>query len=128
MRTQLMRIPLTKTWQATRIEATIGAGIPDVELCDSDGLYHKIELKSQTGASVALRPSQVAYMARHSHASVWVLIRKAGRGSEHAIFLYHARQAVDLKTKGLATPPVLMLASPKTWGPIFERIKKGVDG
>lgn len=119
---------MTKTWQATRIEAIIGAGIPDVELCDSDGLFHKIELKSQTGTSVALRPSQVAYMARHSHASVWCLIRKAGRGSDCTISLYHARQAVDIKTKGLATPPVLMLASPKTWAPIFERIKKGVDG
>ena len=128
MRTQLTRIPLTKTWQATRIEATIGAGIPDVELCDSDGLFHKIELKSQTGVAVALRPSQVAYMARHGHASVWALVRKAGRGSDCTIFLYHARQAVDLKTKGLATSPVLRLDSPKSWAAIFERIKKGVDG
>jgi hypothetical protein len=128
MRTQLARIPLTRTWQATRIEATIGAGLPDVELCDDEGLYHKVELKSQTGSAVALRPSQVAYMARHTHASVWVLIRKAGRGSDCTVFLYHARQAVDLKTNGLATPPVLKLDSPKTWAAIFERIKKGVDG
>ena len=131
MKAQLSRVPSTKTWRAMRIEATIGAGIPDVELCDDLGAFHKVELKSQgSGAAVALRPSQVAYMARHGHASVWILVRKAGRGADCTIFLYHARQAADLAIKGLHLAPVLRLESPKTWAPIFEAIaeRKGVDG
>jgi Holliday junction resolvase len=65
-----------KSWTTTRIETWATPGVPDVDICDERGLFHKVELKVADGNKVELRPHQVAYLTRHQHASVWILVKK----------------------------------------------------
>jgi hypothetical protein len=97
--------------------------VPDVDICDEHGLFHKVELKVADGNKVELRPHQVAYLTRHQHASVWILVRKGlTLKDDYELFLYHGRQAVDVRMDGLKTRPVLHLPSCDDWTPIFEMI------
>jgi hypothetical protein len=41
---------------------------------------------------------------------------------DYELFLYHGRQAVDVRMDGLKTRPVLHLPSCDDWTPIFETI------
>ena len=112
-----------KSWTTTRIETWATPGVPDVDICDERGLFHKVELKVADGNKVELRPHQVAYLTRHQHASVWILVRKGlTLKDDYELFLYHGRQAVDVRMDGLKTRPVLHLQSCDDWTPIFEMI------
>jgi hypothetical protein len=76
-------------------------GIPDVLLCDDSGLFHLVELKATAGNAVDLRPHQVAWLSRHAEASVWVVVRKvATEIRPQKMYLYHGRDAMDLKMAG----------------------------
>jgi hypothetical protein len=112
-----------KSWTTTRIETWATPGVPDVDICDERGLFHKVELKVADGNKVDLRPHQVAYLTRHQHASVWILVKKVlTLKDDYELFLYHGRQAVDVRMDGLKTRPVLHLPSCDDWTPIFETI------
>ena len=108
----------------TRIENSIGAGIPDVLLCDEQGTFHFVELKFLTSNAVTLQPSQVAWLSRHSHASCWILIKKQTKPTEPSeCLLYPANAAVDLKMDGLeAVEPVFRCEQPFQWDVIFDLI------
>lgn len=97
-------------------------GVPDVDLCDEHGRFHKVELKSVASRKVGLRPHQVAYMTRHQHASVWLLVRKPLTGEGHEVLLYHARQAVDVWAEGCDVRPVLRCPAPVDWDAILDTI------
>jgi hypothetical protein len=112
-----------KSWTTTRIETWATPGVPDVDICDERGLFHKVELKVADGNKVELRPHQVAYLTRHQHASVWILVKKGlTLKDDYELFLYHGRQAVDVRMDGLKTRPVLHLPGLDDWTPIFETI------
>jgi hypothetical protein len=112
-----------KSWTTTRIETWATPGVPDVDICDERGLFHKVELKVADGNKVDLRPHQVAYLTRHQHASVWILVKKVlTLKDDYELFLYHGRQAVDVRMDGLKTRPVLHLPGCDDWTPIFETI------
>ena len=86
----------------TRIENSIGAGIPDLLICDEKGMFHLVELKFLTSNNVTLQPSQVAWLSRHNHSSSWILIKKQNKPmDEPELFLFPASAAVDLKMEGL---------------------------
>jgi len=81
-------------------------GVPDVLLCDEQGGFHFIELKATGNHAVELRPHQVAWAARHSHASVWILIRKVETDkSPQRIYLYPGSASMDLRFEGLKLEP-----------------------
>ena len=111
-----------RSWTATRIESWAVPGVPDVDVCDEHGRFHKIELKSTASDKVGLRPHQVSYMTRHQHASCWILVRKTLTEGGHAVFLYHARQAVDVWAEGCKVRPVLRLDSPVDYDVLFDTI------
>lgn len=111
-----------KSWTATRVESWAVPGVPDVDVCDEFGKFHKIELKSTAGDKVGLRPHQVSYMTRHQHASCWILVRKTLTAGGHAVFLYHARQAVDVWAEGCRVRPILRLDSPVDYDVLFDTI------
>ena len=111
-----------KSWTATRIESWAVPGVPDVDVCDEHGRFHKIELKSTSSDKVGLRPHQVSYMTRHQHASCWILVRKTLTEGGHAVFLYHARQAVDVWAEGCKVRPILRLDSPVDYDVLFDTI------
>jgi Holliday junction resolvase len=111
-----------KSWTATRIESWAVPGVPDVDVCDEHGRFHKIELKSTASDKVGLRPHQVSYMTRHQHASCWILVRKTLTTGGHAVFLYHARQAVDVWAEGCKVRPILRLDSPVDYDVLFDTI------
>ena len=108
----------------TRIENWLGAGIPDVLLCDSSGYFHFVELKYTTTNRVDLRPSQVAWLTKHRHASCWILIKKQKKPSERAeLFLFKAEDAVDLKMDGLKDKkPEFHCMQPFRWDDMFFKI------
>lgn len=90
----------------TRLETWAMPGVPDVVFCDLDGNFHFVELKSVSGSVVKLSPHQVAWLTKHSHASVWLLAKKKATKTKKAeIFLYHASQAVDVSFDGLSVAP-----------------------
>lgn len=90
----------------TRLETWAMPGVPDVVFCDLDGNFHFVELKSVSGSIVKLSPHQVAWLTKHSHASVWVIAKKKATKTKKAeIFLYHSSQAVDVSFDGLSVAP-----------------------
>ena len=98
-------------------------GIPDVLLCDDAGHFHFIELKATTGKVVDLRPHQVAWLTKHSRASVWVLVRKlAAKTRPQKIYLYHGREAMDLKMSGLKVAPLYYAEGEFDWRAILGLI------
>jgi len=114
----------------TRIENWVGAGIPDVVLCDSSGYFHFVELKYTTSNRVDLRPSQVAWLTKHRHASCWILIKKQAKPTERAeMFLYKAEDAVDLKMEGMKDmKPVFRCSQPFKWEDMFFKMIGAPDG
>jgi hypothetical protein len=98
-------------------------GIPDVLLCDEQGRFHFVELKSTGGNAVDLRPHQVAFMSRHAHASVWILVRKVRTETlPQRIYLYRAESSMDLKLHGLKVPPVFFVEGDPPWEDLFGLI------
>ena len=114
-----MKVGLAKnprSWKATRIETWAMPVIPDVLVCDDAGHFHFVELKATTGKAVDLRPHQVAWLTNHGHASVWVLVRKlAAKKKPQKIFLYHGRDAMDLKMEGLKVQPIYYAEGECDW-------------
>ena len=108
----------------TRIENWVGAGIPDLLICDESGAFHLVELKYLTGNAVTLQPSQVAWLARHDHASCWILIKRQRSALDPAeCLVYRAKDAVDLKMDGLAAvEPVFHCDQPFDWEKLFGLI------
>ena len=108
----------------TRIENYIGAGIPDLMICDESGDFHLVELKYITGNAVTLRPSQVAWLSRHQHSSCWILIKRQTKATEPAeCLLYPAAAAVDLKMDGIEkVEPLFRCQQPFHWDTIFDLI------
>jgi len=112
-----------RSWKTTRIETWAMPGIPDVLTCDDQGQFHFIELKATTGNVVDLRPHQVAWLTNYGHASVWVLVRKvATKLKPQKIYLYHGREAMDLKMDGLSVPPLYYAEGDFDWEAILDLI------
>ena len=78
----------------TRIENSVGQGIPDLMICDERGLL------------------------RHRHSDSWILA-KQGRDK---VFLYHACQALELKQTGLKLGPAYEGKVPFDWNAILGLI------
>ena len=108
----------------TRIENSVGAGIPDVLLCDEQGTFHFVELKFLTGNAVTLQPSQVAWLSRHQHSPSWILIKKQSKPDvPPEMFLYPASAAVDLKMDGLQSVEAIHYQEhPFNWDLLFDLI------
>ena len=113
-----------KKWNLTRIENYIGAGIPDVLICDERGEFHLVELKFTTSNRVELRPAQVAWLTKHQHGSCWILIKRQTKPTEPAeCLLYPANAAVDLKMDGIeAVEPLFRCQQPFHWETVFDLI------
>lgn len=108
----------------TRIENSVGAGIPDLLICDEQGTFHFVELKFLTSNGVTLQPSQVAWLSRHHHSPTWILIKKQNKPTDDPeLFLYPARAAVDLKMDGLqAVEPIHHQIGKFNWDMILDLI------
>ena len=108
----------------TRLETWAMPGVPDLLVCDEQGNFHMVELKFTKSNVVELRPHQVSFLSKHKHASVWVLIKKQAKNTDNPeIYLYHGRQAVDLRMEGLAqTEPVCKMEQPVDWEKIWGLI------
>lgn len=104
-------------WTTTRLETWAIPGVPDVLLCDEAGAFHFLELKTTGTKAVALSPHQVAWLTRHGHASVWVLVeRSAGKERPRSLYLFHGRDAVALRMDGAdAVEPVGVWQWPPPW-------------
>ena len=121
-----MRTALKKSSRkiaSTRLETWATPGIPDVLLCDENGKFHFVELKATSGNAVDLRPHQVAWLSTHKNASVWVLVKKLQtKNAPEQIFLFHGRDAMDLKLEGLKVEPVIHQKEKFDWEDIFRLI------
>jgi len=113
-----------KKWTLTRIENWVGAGIPDLLICDDKGLFHLIELKFTKSNRVELRPTQVSWLTKHQHSSSWILIKKQNKPTDKAeCLLYPASSAVDLKMEGISkVEPLFRCQQPFCWEEIFSLI------
>ena len=107
----------------TRIENWAGQGIPDLLICDELGLFHFVELKFCKGNAVNLSPHQVAWLTRHKSSSSWILVKKQSKPeSAPFLFLYHAKQAIELKSNGLKTEAVFSCEKKFAWDSVFNLI------
>ena len=112
----------TRKLSLTRIENWVGAGIPDIVICDEPGSFHFVELKYCTGNRVELRPAQVAWLTKHQHGSCWILIKRQTKPTEPAeCLLYPASAAVDLKMYGITkVEPLFRCEQPFAWDTLFS--------
>ena len=118
-----MKNSRTRKLSLTRIENWAGQGIPDLLICDELGLFHFVELKFCKGNAVNLSPHQVAWLTRHKTSSSWVLVKKQSKPETAPfLFLYHAKQAIELKSNGLKTEAVFACEKKFTWDSIFNLI------
>ena len=109
--------------KSTRIESTATAGVPDLCVCDRQGLFHFIELKVITAYKVGLRPHQISWLTRHAHGSAWVLIRKQKNAETPAeLFLYQGQDAIELAEVGVRFKPYLHQPQPFHFDEVFKAI------
>ena len=86
--------------KATRLETWAMPGVPDVVLQDDTGNFHFIELKHTGSNAVDLRPHQVSWLSKHSHGSVWILVRQQRTNmNEPKLFLFAGSDALKLPKK-----------------------------
>ena len=98
-------------------------GVPDVLLCDELGQFHFVELKATAGRAVDLRPHQVAWLSKHSHASTWVLVKKLKTKREpEQLFLFKGEDAMDLKLEGVKVDPLYHANNTFDWPEIIDLI------
>ena len=105
----------------TRLETWAQPGIPDLLVCDHHGRFHFIELKVSKGRKVNLSPHQIAWLTNHNHASAWIIVRHRHKGDER-LSLYHAKQAMSLKERGLDTAARRYVENKKEWHTLFDLI------
>ena len=121
MRTAAKRI--RPSLSLTRIENWAGQGIPDLLIGDEAGRFSFVELKFCRANAVNLSPHQVAWLMRHRLTSSWILIKQQRKPeAKPDVFLYHANQAIDVKTKGLKTEPRFKGPHPFDWSEILGLI------
>jgi hypothetical protein len=101
-------------------------GVPDLLICDGAGKLHLVELKFTTSKVVALSPHQVSFLVKHKKASVWIMVYKSQvrKSNEQEVFLYHGKDAVDVRMEGLETEPVYYADATKDWSNILNLISK----
>ena len=98
-------------------------GVPDLLICDENGLFHMVELKFITGNAVSLRPHQVSWLTKHSRSSSWIFIKKQKNNLEKSeLHIYRADQAIDVKLDGIKTEPVMVQSQPFNWTDVFNLI------
>lgn len=93
-----------------RIENRVNLGVSDM-LIGAGDRFVCVELKAVTrGLKVALRPHQVAFLARHAAQGrpCFVLVHQAGAAGRPALIrLYRGSQAMELVEHGLRLPAPL---------------------
>lgn len=99
-------------------------GVPDLLVCDEKGNLHLIELKFTKTNAVELRPHQVAFLSKHKHASVWILVKKwPQKTDDPEVFLFKGSDAVDLRMDGLSkVEPQYHSKQPVDWDKIWGLI------
>ena len=113
----------TRNLILTRIENSVGRGLPDLMICDERGAFHFVELKFCKANAVNLSPHQVAWLTKHKHSSSWILVKQQSKAtSVPKLFLYHARQAIDVKTDGLKTEAIFVSEKKFDWDSVFNLI------
>ena len=107
----------------TRVETWGSPGVPDLLICDEKGLFHFLELKVTGSSVVRLSPHQVSWLTAHKLSSSWVLIRQQKpKQLNPIIYLYHAKDVMDLQKHGLKTNPALSFEHKLNWVKLFDLI------
>jgi Holliday junction resolvase len=96
-------------------------GLPDLLVYDEKHQFHFVELKHTTNNKVELRPHQVAWLSNHQEGNCWIWVRQKKRSQNKSEFyLYHAKQAVDLRMSGLKVEPFYHCVEPFDWDAILS--------
>ena len=75
---------------------------------------------------MALSPHQVSFLVKHKKASVWIMVYKSKlkKSNQQEVFLYHGRDAVNVRMEGLEITPVYYADATKDWSNILNLISK----
>ena len=107
--------------ETTRLESWATPGVPDVLLCNERGAFSFMELKvvKRRASKVDLSPHQCAWITRHAHGSVFVVVREPSL----AISIFGAATAVDLRMDKFSTlSPLALFEEPYNWDDFFRLI------
>ena len=110
--------------ETTRLESWATPGVPDVLLCSESGSFSFVELKvvKRRASKVDLSPHQCAWITRHAHGSVFVIVREPSL----AISIFPASAAVDLRMDKFSTiSPLAVFEEPIQWDEFFRLICPG---
>ncbi len=105
--------------ETTRLESWATPGVPDVLLCNEDGLFSFIELKvvKRRASKVDLSPHQCAWLSRHGHSSSFVVVREPNLN----INVFAAADVVDLRLEKFSDcEPIEVFGNPYDWEEIFR--------
>ena len=109
----------TRRIESTRLESWATPGVPDVVLCQENGLFCFLELKIVKHKKIDLSPHQCAWLSRHAHANCWIITRD----SSLAINVYHGSAVVDLRMDGVAAvTPVAIFSEDYDWEKFYTLI------
>lgn len=113
----------------TRLESWASLGVPDVLVCDDDGAFHLVELKSITGYAAKLSAHQVSFFVKHQDANAWIWIYKSGGVKAPQVFVYHGSQVMELAEKGVKAEPCgVWDEAGIDWNEVWERMKARRSG
>jgi hypothetical protein len=116
-------------YRFTRLESWASLGVPDVLVCDDEGAFHLVELKSITGYASTLSPHQISFFSSHAEANAWIWIYKTGRLNAPQVFVYHASQIMELVKKGVKAEPFgVWEESGIDWREVWGKIKARRNG
>lgn len=113
------------TW--TRLEARIGAGMPDINGVMPEGEFW-IELKvcktKKYGTAGLWRPMQVAWQMSRARVfpNVWNVV---SRPSVDTVYIYRCEKVFKLSA-GESVIPDMVLYGPVEWGPLLDLIRQSL--
>ena len=111
------------------MESWASLGVPDVLVCDDDGAFHLVELKSITGYAAKLSAHQVSFFVKHQDANAWIWIHKSGGVKAPQVFVYHGSQVMELAEKGVKAEPCgVWDEAGIDWNEVWERMKARRSG
>ena len=111
------------TW--TRIEARVGAGVPDINGAVTQGEFwieNKVVNTKKYKTEGLWRPSQIAWQFSRSkvYANVWNLV---SHYASETIYLYNGSKILELNDPEASPPePCLVMSYPVDWGLMIDHI------
>jgi Holliday junction resolvase len=85
-------------------------------VCDEQGNFYFVELKTTKGNSVRLSPHQISWLTQHQHAPTYIIVQNKNAD----VFVFTGGQSIELAERGLLLESAHHFPAPVNWVDFFS--------